>query len=122
MCARIPGENLVINVKSVKLDTRVLDAYIKELGGNADNALAAIALDVQALAAHRAPRDTGALKASIKARRVTFGKLWRVEDGVEYGIYQELGTHKMAAQPFMIPGVEMAAKRLVERFKRVFGK
>jgi len=29
-----------------------------------------------------------------------------VADGVEYGIYQEFGTVKMGAQPFMSPAVE----------------
>jgi len=29
-----------------------------------------------------------------------------VADGVNYGIYQELGTSKMGAQPFMSPAVE----------------
>ena len=29
-----------------------------------------------------------------------------VADGVNYGIYQELGTVKMGAQPFMSPAVE----------------
>ena len=29
-----------------------------------------------------------------------------VADGVEYGIYQELGTRHMAAHPFMRPAVE----------------
>ena len=29
-----------------------------------------------------------------------------VADGVEYGIYQEMGTSKMGAQPFMSPAVE----------------
>lgn len=29
-----------------------------------------------------------------------------VADGVEYGIHQELGTHRTAAQPFMRPAVE----------------
>ena len=29
-----------------------------------------------------------------------------VADGVEYGIWQETGTSKMAAQPFMVPAVE----------------
>jgi len=29
-----------------------------------------------------------------------------VADGVEYGAYQEFGTSKMAAQPFMRPAIE----------------
>jgi hypothetical protein len=29
-----------------------------------------------------------------------------VADGVEYGLYQEMGTVKMGGQPFMVPAVE----------------
>lgn len=37
----------------------------------------------------------------------TGGRVERiVADGVEYGVYQELGTVKMSAQPFMRPAVE----------------
>ena len=37
----------------------------------------------------------------------TGGKFTKfVKDGVEYGIYQEMGTSRMSAQPFMVPAVE----------------
>lgn len=54
-----------------------------------------------------APVDTGALRASIGVRPVMFhGVLHestRVSPGVHYDIYQELGTYKMAAHPYLKP-------------------
>lgn len=63
------------------------------------------ALDIEAQAKVRAPVDTGALRASIQA--VGVGPLhWQVRVGVEYGIYVEMGTRYMAAQPYLGPGAE----------------
>jgi HK97 gp10 family phage protein len=66
------------------------------------------AKDVEARAKTRAPVDTGALKNSIQARprdELTS----EVVVGQEYGLYQEFGTVKMAARPFLRPAVEEVA-------------
>jgi len=48
--------------------------------------------------------DDRALKALIAN---TGGRVEKIiADGVNYGIYQEFGTSKMGAQPFMSPAVE----------------
>ena len=53
--------------------------------------------------------------------RSTDGTITRwVHDGVEYGIYQELGTSQMGAQPFMRPAVE-ANRRGFERALKLGG-
>lgn len=39
---------------------------------------------------------------------------------VEYAIYQEYGTHKMAAWPFMGPAVESQREKFLERVKTAF--
>lgn len=61
------------------------------------------------LAAVLAPKDTGALAASIRAEEQDDGT-WRVSWDQEhsYGIFQELGTETNRPQPFLRP----AAKRL----------
>ncbi len=51
------------------------------------------ALNIQANAAKDAPVDTGALKNSIKAEPID-DRNWTVHDGVEYGLFQELGTSR----------------------------
>lgn len=35
-----------------------------------------------------------------------------IADGVEYGIYVELGTSRMSAQPFLVPSFEDGVKNL----------
>ncbi len=98
-------------MSSIRLDTRELNKIARGLNANTDRVLGLISFRLEALAKTLAPVDTGALKNSIHTLRV--GKrLWRVEDGVEYGIYQELGTYKMAAHPFMSPAAERVADDL----------
>jgi len=55
-------------------------------------------------AAELAPVDRGDLRDSIKYEMID-DKTARIHDGVMYGIFQELGTSKMAAQPFFIPAI-----------------
>lgn len=63
------------------------------------------------------PVDTGALRASIDTRSVRFlGVLHasvRVSPGVLYDIYQELGTYKMAAQPYLRPAARAYRRKIV---------
>ncbi len=92
-----------------RLDTRELDRIIRDAPVKAEKALAAAAFQVQAVAQSLAPVDTGALKNSIGTERKARFTYW-VQDSVEYGIYQELGTSRMAAQPFMVPAVEQVSK------------
>lgn len=40
-----------------------------------------------------------------------------VADGVEYGLYNELGTEKMSAQPFMRPATEAARRGFTQAFR-----
>jgi HK97 gp10 family phage protein len=39
---------------------------------------------------------------------------------VEYGIFQELGTSKMPAQPFLIPALEAWRNRFLDAFRELF--
>lgn len=89
-----------------------------------------VAVEIAVDAAANAPVDTGALKASCTAEPLergfvsaegltTEGVAWAAMAGdtesaglrpdgrvVDYAIYQEFGTVKMAAQPFYFPAVE----------------
>ena len=78
---------------------------------------------VEAEIASRAPRDTGALIASLEAKSTrrsnsasaTVPIAESARGGVEhYAIFQEFGTSKMPAHPFFRPGVE-AARAKVEQ-------
>lgn len=89
----------------VTLDTTQLDRLAKNLDTNVDRALASLAEYVKGQAADMAPYDTGALSNSIDAEKER-ELLYLVFDQVEYGIWQEIGTSRIPAQPFMTPAVE----------------
>lgn len=89
----------------MKYDKRGLLKIIGSVSKEVDAAVRETAFSVEAKAAIAAPKDTWALTNSIETEKIEDG-LYHVQDGVEYGIYQELGTSKMAAQPFLVPSVE----------------
>lgn len=97
---------------TVKLDTKELDRIAAGLDRNTDRVVGMVANTVWIGAIARAPVDTGALMNSLHTEHPR-SKTWAVADGpgVEgklYGIYQELGTWKMAAHPFLTPACEAA--------------
>jgi len=60
--------------------------------------------------------DARVLKELLKA--TSFGSVARwVHDGVEYGVFQELGTDKMAAHPFMRPAIEANRRSFEQAFR-----
>jgi len=52
-----------------------------------------------------APVKTGRLRASINTQKLTDLKI-SVQDGVLYGVYNELGTRYMNPHPFLLPAFE----------------
>lgn len=128
----------------IKLDTRVLDAMIKNTGGNVAQAVAKVGFAVEARAKVKAPVDTGALRSSIytslkggskfaeasaeaHARRpdTRTGPLPVPEDdhtayvgpSVEYGAAVELGTTRRPATPYLLPAVRETEKE----FRKALG-
>lgn len=75
-------------------------------------AVAKAANAVKGDAAAAAPVDTGNLRASISAQ--VAGLEAAVSPGAHYGIYVELGTSKMAAQPFLFPALERQAQPFID--------
>jgi HK97 gp10 family phage protein len=67
--------------------------------------LAAAAHLVEGRAKIKAPVDTGFLRNSIGVVSVTSREAV-IGVGAEYGVYQEMGTRFMRAQPFMRPALE----------------
>ena len=110
-----------MNVAQIKLDTKRLDEIAAKLKTNRDTALHRIAMQVEAHAKVHAPRDpkrmpqdpsvptTGWLRSSIGAIPKSEGLYWVVV-GADYGIWQEFGTSRMPARPFLGPAVEMTRK------------
>lgn len=106
---------------AVRLDTSKLDRIIATFPAEAEAVVKAGAEAVQGYAANRAPVDTGALRASINATK-RGNLLYWVQDGVEYGVYVELGTYKMRAQPFMVPAVERAQRQYTQLWIGLFNR
>lgn len=103
------------------LDTKVLDAYRAGLGKKAARVVGNTARTVEAGAKQLAPYDTGALKNSIRARSASDDDLtWTVSDGVEYGIFQELGTARIRARPFLTPALEGVRRLFIKNIQMLF--
>jgi HK97 gp10 family phage protein len=116
-------------VKGMVLDTTVLDRITAELKPKARKIVNDYGLMVTADAAKRAPVASiatsgyvgGALRNSITSEsKMTGDMTFTVSDGVEYGVYQEFGTSKMAAQPFMRPAIEAWRDRFFNAFAELF--
>ncbi len=76
------------------------------------NALELTAKYIEDDARSLAPKDTGALKASIYSK-LESNTVAIIGDGVFYGAFQEFGTDKHAPYPFLRPALE-ANKRTFE--------
>ena len=64
--------------------------------------------------------DTGALRASMRVEEV--GELYyRLQDGVKYGYWLEIGTPRMRKRPFVVPVVEKWRSDLIFKHALKFG-
>lgn len=77
-------------------------------------------LRVENSAKDLSPVDTGFNRASINSN--VFETYGEVVAGTEYAMSLEFGTHKMVAQPFMYPALEMNRKAIVEDIKEALRK
>lgn len=125
----------------VEADTRRLRTLIRQAGPSARQAVRNVAFAVERLAKQKAPVDTGALRASIytvmdgedntvpmvpsdEARRVWVPAprdmfVAHVGPSVDYGLYVELGTRYMAAQPYLLPALREAERIVPGEFRVV---
>ena len=110
-----------VYIKGATIDTAVLDNLAENIKPKASKIVSEYGLRITGDAAQLAPVDTGALRNSITAEsHMENDLLFIVQDGVEYGIYQEFGTSRMAAQPFLIPAFEKWVDKFQQAFKAVF--
>ena len=82
------------------------------------NALQLTAKKIESTAVQMAPKDTGALKASMWSDMVSDTEA-RIGDGVYYGVFNELGTVNISPQPFLMPAFEANKKVFQEEMKKV---
>lgn len=111
----------------VRVNFNHIPALKRAAPHDADRAIAAIAFEGEAYAKRNmtvSPSspgefpgvDIGTLKNSIHVEPAGMGKR-RLVDGVEYGIYLELGTSKMQSRPFMVPTAHYLMKIAPDFFK-----
>ncbi len=108
-------------VGGISLDTSLLDQMTAEIADKASLILEQAGNEIVSDVYRLAPEDTGELKDSYLRESGMTGKLtFTIRDGVPYGIFQELGTSKMAAQPHVIPAMEGAEDELIKAFTELF--
>ena len=108
-------------VGGITLDTSVLDRITAEMKPKAAQIVNTYGLAITSEAAQNAPVDTGNLRNTITSESQMTGELtFTAQDGTDYGIFQELGTSKMAAHPFLIPALEHWAQRFQDAFSELF--
>jgi len=91
----------------------------KDLDNNIMTALKAGALLIQNSAKEKAPYLTGTLRRSIhiepEGKRTVI-----VGTNVEYGKYQEFGTRKMKAHPYLRPAFDENKDKVMEKINAVW--
>lgn len=102
----------------ITLKTVALDTIKRELKGRANDVLDLAARRIERRAKDTVPVDTGALKSSIGVW-TTKPMTRDIGDGVEYGIYIEKGTSRMAARPWLGPSVEAERDVLTKAWKEL---
>lgn len=114
-------------MSKVSLDNRRLRQIIRDQPNNTETFLKSVAFSIEREAKILAPVDTGALKNSIivsdrntqptpaeKDYELPRGNRTKVFVGptMEYAIFQEFGTSRSSAQPYLIPALERVANQL----------
>jgi hypothetical protein len=107
-------------VNSIKIDTSILDKMTAEMQSKANDITYKFGSLISGDWAMAVPVDTSALKNSILSESGMEGMLYVAQDGVEYGVYVELGTSKMAARPALIPAVEKWREQYLTAFNGLF--
>lgn len=95
-----------------------LSTIAADMPAKASVAVQKAAYDVEAQAKGYAPVDTGYLRGAIMASPTGMLSA-KVNAGAEYSVYQEYGTYKMGAQPFMVPAAETVRPRFIAAMRQV---
>lgn len=91
-------------VKGIEEFQRAMHNFDSAIQKHVHRQLVSWAADVKALAKQLVPVRTGYLRSSIYAKISE----WVAEIGAEatYGLFVELGTHRMRAQPYLYPAIQ----------------
>jgi HK97 gp10 family phage protein len=105
------AEEISIEVVGLQKALDNLEKFGEEFEAELEQALSDAAFAIEGKAKEFCPVDTGRLRNSIHA--VKDGHLeYHIQDGTNYGVFQEFGTSKMPAQPFLMPAVDIVIPQL----------
>jgi len=99
-----------VTVRTTITDNRI-PGIIARFPGAVSKVVAKTAFDIEATAKARVPVKSGTLQRSIAAEVEQFSAT--IAPHTEYDAYVELGTYKMAAQPYMRPAADMHEPKFV---------
>lgn len=103
------------------IDTSTLERITRELKPKAAAVVQTYGTQIAGEAAKNAPLDTGALRNSILSNSKMIADLtYRAQDAVDYGLWQELGTSRMASHPFLVPAMEAWRQKFFNAFSELF--
>jgi len=94
---------LEVDFNSAEAEQKIIKAF--------EEVLFDFMIAVEGQAKRKAPVLTGRLRNGIHVFPRKPAKHIIVSDDVEYGVYQEFGTSRAKAQPFMRPGLNSAFKK-----------
>lgn len=106
---------------SYKLDDQRLRKLVATVRPRLEDVLKKAAFDVERRAKETAPVRTGALKNSIKTDLSRLSALEaEVGASVEYAIFVEFGTSRMAGRPFLTPALEAVKAEFMAAISLIF--
>ena len=108
-----------VTITGLEAALRTLDRMVPPAA--LQRGLAAAAFFVEGAAKVKAPVDTGFLRNSIQTLSVTSREAV-IGVGAEYGVYQEMGTRFMRAQPIMRPALENNQERIARLIRDALGR
>ena len=114
-----------IEVRNLEKVQRAMEQAVADLQGPPIvGAMRESTLLVERYAKINAPWDTGRLRASITPQVVSMAGEVRgiVGSNVVYAPYQELGTVKMRAHPYLRPAFERARQQIIGFFERAIAE
>ncbi|MFA5150971.1 MAG: hypothetical protein WC554_00280 [Clostridia bacterium] len=97
---------------SVKANLFGLERIIENCTVVTPQIVAEAGLEVSGYAKVFAPFDTSYLKNTIDSTMIS-DTTARIQSNADYDVYQELGTYKMAAHPFLSPALEQVALKFM---------
>lgn len=100
-------------IQNLRINADNVDAVKGGIRGAMQRALERIGMEAEGYAKDLCPVDTGRLRGSIT--HTTDGSAAYIGTNVTYGKYVELGTARMAAQPYLAP----AATEHTETYRNI---